>query len=122
VITMDGGQWLNDFPFKENKKKRSQVMSETKKKKHFTWKKITLYSGSLLILLLVGVLIYVNHFLNKSEPQVTGEVEMPVSDSVSVTTDNMGVPHIEAASLEDLYKAQGYVQAKSRMFQMEMSR
>ncbi|HLR55066.1 MAG TPA: penicillin acylase family protein, partial [Pseudogracilibacillus sp.] len=97
-------------------------MSETKKKKHFTWKKITLYSGSLLIPLLVGGLIYVNHFLNKSEPQVTGEVEMPVSDSVSVTTDNMGVPHIEAASLEDLYKAQGYVQAKSRMFQMEMSR
>ncbi|HLQ95880.1 MAG TPA: penicillin acylase family protein [Pseudogracilibacillus sp.] len=97
-------------------------MPGTKKNKHFTWKKIILYSGGLLILLVAGALIYVNHFLNKSLPQVEGEIEMPVSEHVSVTTDDVGVPHIQAESLEDMYKVQGYVQAKSRMFQMEMSR
>src|SRR5699024_8032653 len=122
VLTMDGGRWLNGFPFSIHVSERGQVMPGAEKNKHSTWKKIILYSGGLLILLVAGALIYVNHFLNKSLPQVEGEIEMPVSEHVSVTTDDVGVPHIQAESLEDMYKVQGYVQAKSRMFQMEMSR
>src|SRR5699024_1402269 len=40
----------------------------------------------------------------------------------SVITDEGGVPHIQAENAHDLYMAQGYIQAQSRMFQMEMSR
>src|SRR5699024_8425959 len=90
VITMDGGIWLNDVPDQIQVSERGQVMPGTKKNRHFTWEKITLYSGGLLILLVAGALIYVNHFLNKSLPQVEGEIEMPVSEHVSVTTDDVG--------------------------------
>ena len=33
----------------------------------------------------------------------------------------MGVPHIEAQSDADLYRAQGYVQAQDRLFQMDLA-
>lgn len=48
---------------------------------------------------------------------------MGILDSdVKVTRDSIGVPHIEAESDADLYRAQGYVQAQDRLFQMDLSR
>jgi penicillin amidase len=41
---------------------------------------------------------------------------------VHVTRDTWGVPHIAAASEEDLFLAQGYVAAQDRLWQMEMWR
>lgn len=41
---------------------------------------------------------------------------------VTVTFDAWGVPHIEAQNLVDLGRANGYVQGRSRFFQMDMMR
>jgi penicillin amidase len=41
---------------------------------------------------------------------------------VTVTFDAWGVPHIEAMNLVDLGRANGYVQGRSRFFQMDMMR
>ncbi|WP_332646391.1 penicillin acylase family protein [Lysinibacillus sp. 54212] len=89
--------------------------------------------GKLLrfILWLVGILIAVtivaltalNVYIGKSEPKIQGEVSVEIlNQDVTVTRDEAGVPHIEAMSDEDLYRAQGYVQAQDRLFQMDLAR
>ena len=56
-------------------------------------------------------------------PQVDGSVAAPgLSSKVRVVRDEQGVPTIEAASLEDLFFAQGYVTAQDRLWQMDMMR
>src|SRR5690625_13103 len=91
------------------------------KKKH-RWKKVVLILIGLILLTLVGAGFYLNQFAKKSLPQIEGEIALPVSENVTVYTDINGVPHIKAKNLQDLYTAQGFVQAQHRMFQMELSR
>jgi penicillin amidase len=43
-------------------------------------------------------------------------------DSVTVIRDRWGVPHIYARNIDDLFFAQGFVQAQDRLWQMEMYR
>ena len=43
-------------------------------------------------------------------------------DSVEVLRDQWGVPHIYARNIDDLFFAQGFVQAQDRLWQMEMYR
>ncbi|HSJ39201.1 MAG TPA: penicillin acylase family protein [Planococcus sp. (in: firmicutes)] len=73
--------------------------------------------------LAAGVLIFANAYINKSNPVIEGSLDVSVLDrDVTVIRDEAGVPHIEAGSDADLYRAQGYVQAQDRMFQMDLSR
>ena len=56
-------------------------------------------------------------------PELDGTVSAPgLSAPVSVTRDGHGVPTIEAANLDDLFFAQGYVTAQDRLFQMDLMR
>src|SRR5216683_6120773 len=56
-------------------------------------------------------------------PQLDGKIVVQeLSAPVSVTRDSHGVPTIEAASLEDLFFAQGYVTAQDRLWQMDIMR
>lgn len=43
-------------------------------------------------------------------------------DSVRIVRDRWGVPHIYAQNLDDLFFAQGFVQAQDRLWQMDMYR
>jgi penicillin amidase len=43
-------------------------------------------------------------------------------DTVTVLRDRWGVPHLRARNLDDLFFAQGFVQAQDRLWQMEMYR
>jgi len=55
--------------------------------------------------------------------QVDGRVALPgMRDTVEVIRDHWGVPHVYARNLEDLFFAQGFVQAQDRLWQMEMYR
>src|SRR5215472_13147066 len=55
--------------------------------------------------------------------QLDGTVALSgLSAPVSVVRDAHGVPHLTAASLEDLFFAQGYVTAQDRLWQMDMTR
>jgi penicillin amidase len=56
-------------------------------------------------------------------PQLDGSVSVPgISSKVRVVRDGQGVPTIEAATLEDLFFAQGYVTAQDRLWQMDILR
>src|SRR4051812_9400848 len=43
-------------------------------------------------------------------------------DLVTVTRDAAGIPHIAAANEDDLFFAQGFIQAQDRLFQMDLWR
>jgi penicillin G amidase len=56
-------------------------------------------------------------------PQLDGTLQLEgLHGKVQVFRDSHGVPHIKAASLEDLMFAQGYVTAQDRLWQMDLSR
>src|SRR5690242_4170755 len=55
--------------------------------------------------------------------QIEGRIPLSgLRDSVEVIRDRWGVPHIYARNIDDLFFAQGYVQAQDRLWQMEMYR
>src|SRR5437870_5364277 len=54
---------------------------------------------------------------------VSGTIEVPgLSAPVRVVRDRWGVPHIYARSRDDLFFAQGFVQAQDRLWQMDLWR
>ena len=57
---------------------------------------------------------------NEENESVTGEIQIEgLSDNVIVHYDEQLIPHIFAQNKTDLYKAQGYITAKHRLWQME---
>ena len=56
-------------------------------------------------------------------PSLDGRVRVPgLRDSVEVIRDRWGVAHLYAANQDDLFFAQGYVQAQDRLWQMDLYR
>ena len=57
---------------------------------------------------------------NEKDESITGAVTLPgLSEKVSVHYDAQMIPHVFAQNEHDLYKAQGYLTAKHRLWQME---
>ncbi len=89
----------------------------------FTWKKWLLATIVFLAVVAIALFIGFTWFMNKSKPVIEGELAVNVLEQdVSVTRDDKGVPHIFAQTDADLYRAQGYVQAQDRLFQMDLTR
>lgn len=96
---------------------------ETTAKKGKRWKKILGWSAGILFVLLLVVVIGLYAFVTRSHPVIEGEIKLPgLQEPVEVVRDTDGIPHIKAGNEEDLYIAQGYVQAQDRLFQMDLSR
>jgi penicillin amidase len=75
------------------------------------------------ILLFFSARLWTHSILRDSLPQLDGSIAIPgLSAPVTVQRDAQGVPHIRAASLDDLILAQGYVTAQDRLWQMEALR
>ena len=55
-------------------------------------------------------------------PQTSGSLTLNVSAPATVTRNDLGVPHIKSASLEDAIYLQGYVSAQDRLWQMDATR
>jgi len=82
--------------------------------------------GLIIVLLTIGIggsLFYKNWVKTNtplSFPQVDGEISIKGLDGpVDVYRDEMGIPHIYASTLHDLFMAQGFVQAQDRFWQMD---
>ena len=74
----------------------------------------------LLVAFAAGYAYYVAH---SALPQLDGQLQVSgLSAPVTVTRDSHGVPTIEAATLEDLFFAQGYVTAQDRLWEMDVMR
>lgn len=78
----------------------------------------------LIIALVAGGALACAYLLARSAlPQLDGSLQVKdLSGAVKVTRDGHGVPAIEAATLEDLFFAQGYVTAQDRLWQMDVMR
>lgn len=85
--------------------------------------KIALSIIGACVVLLALVIGGVNWYVSSSKPDIEGDISVPVlEEEVTVVRDDMGVPHITAQNEADLYRAQGYIQAQDRLFQMDLSR
>jgi penicillin amidase len=91
-----------------------------------TAKRLVLAAEILLLLLVLASLattIYLRHSLHANLAQLDGEVHIAgLSAPVTITRDAHGVPSIQAASLDDLLFAQGYLTATDRLWQMDALR
>ncbi len=94
----------------------------TKSRLQIPWLKLFL---PLLVVALIaaGLAGYIYYRGAVSLPEIEGSLRLPgLAASVDVLRDLYGIPHIFASSLEDLARANGYVHAQDRYFQMEVGR
>jgi len=85
--------------------------------------RIVYYAFCLLLILLIAAIWWLYFIAHSAVPQLDGTIAVPgISSKVRVVRDKQGVPTIEAATLEDLFFAQGYVTAQDRLWQMDMMR
>ncbi|QDY77236.1 penicillin acylase family protein [Streptomyces qinzhouensis] len=80
-----------------------------------------------LVLALLGGVGYGGYWgvdaVRASFPQTTGKIDLPgLEGPVEVKRDDYGVPQIYADSDEDLFRAQGFVQAQDRFWEMDVRR
>ena len=86
-------------------------------------KKGLLIAGIIVIALLVAASAYGYGALRQAVPQAAGLFcHDRLQQEVTVYQDSRGVPHIYAATRDDLMFAQGFVQARERLWQMETHR
>ena len=87
-----------------------------------------LLSIFIVLVLLVGLALlsgawWLKHAMRVALPQLDGQLKVAgLTAPVTVRRDRHGIPHIEAANLDDLLEAQGYVTAQDRVWQMDMAR
>jgi penicillin G amidase len=75
------------------------------------------------VLLAAGAIAYAYFVAHAALPQLDGTLRVKgLAMAGQVTRDSHGVPAIEAATLEDLFVAQGYVTAQDRLWQMDVMR
>ncbi|HXR38761.1 MAG TPA: penicillin acylase family protein [Terracidiphilus sp.] len=91
------------------------------------WVRIVLWSfAGLLGLAVVAVaagVLWLRAAEKAALPALDGDLHVAgLSSPVTVRRDAHGVPHIEAATQDDLFVAQGYVTAQDRLWQMDASR
>ena len=84
-------------------------------KPHRVLRYINIVIGIALVLAAVAAYWFAYRVL----PQTAGTITAPVSQRVTIARDALGVPHISAASEDDAFFAQGYVEAQDRLFQMD---
>ena len=79
----------------------------------------------LLLVLVAAAVVSIGFYrtARASLPQLDGAISLAgLHAPVTVIRDAHGVPHITAASLDDLFFAQGYVTAQDRLWQLDMTR
>ncbi len=86
------------------------------------WRAMRLSLTALIVIVLAGLAWFLS-IARSALPELDGTVSVAgLSGPVRVTRDAHGVPTIEAANIDDLFFAQGYVTAQDRLFQMDLLR
>jgi penicillin G amidase len=96
------------------------------------WPRVLLWTAGCIFALLVfaacAAIFWLRSVTRSALPALDGDLHLaglsaPVlSAPVIVRRDTHGVPHIDAATQDDLFVAQGYVTAQDRLWQMDMFR
>ena len=76
-----------------------------------------------VVLALIAGTAFVFWSVRRPFPEYDGAVTLPaLAGEVEVVRDEHGIPHIYADTAEDLFRAQGYVHAQDRFWQMDFRR
>ena len=81
--------------------------------------------GLVALVLVIAVVLgaFGVNLVRRAFPQTSGKITIPgLSSQVSVLRDDRGVPQIYADNPADLFRAQGFVHAQDRFFQMDLRR
>lgn len=79
--------------------------------------------GIALLLLVISVSVLIYWAINGAQAQRNGHLDLArLSAPVNVYYDTWGVPHIDATTEPDAYRALGYLHAQDRLFQMDVLR
>ncbi|WP_203337326.1 penicillin acylase family protein [Nocardioides limicola] len=85
--------------------------------------RFTAYTLVLVVLLVMAGAITATRIARQPLPQTAGEVQVPGLDAaVHVIRDAHGIPTLIGDSQTDLLRAQGYVHAQERFFEMDVRR
>ncbi|MDQ4054621.1 MAG: penicillin acylase family protein [Actinomycetota bacterium] len=85
--------------------------------------RVTTYVAIAVVLLLVVGLVVGVVLVRRPLPQTGGTIELPgLTGEVEVIRDERGIPQIYADTTEDLMRAQGFVHAQERFFEMDVRR
>ncbi len=86
-------------------------------------RRILLLVAVLVVFVLVGAAVLSVGVVRQTFPQTTGTLQIEgLAGSVSVKRDDHGVPTIYADTAQDLFRAQGFVSAQDRFFEMDLRR
>lgn len=87
------------------------------------WQRAAVPLAAILVVVAVATAVLGVGLTRRAFPQTTGEIEISgLGGEVEVVRDALGVTHIYADTPEDLFRAQGFVAAQDRFFQMDMRR
>ena len=96
------------------------------------WPRILLWSSggllALIVVLAVAGVLWLRSAARAALPVLDGDLHLAgpglqgLAAPVIVRRDAHGVPHIEAATEDDLFVAQGYVTSQDRLWQMDLFR
>ncbi|MCX6035514.1 MAG: penicillin acylase family protein [Chloroflexi bacterium] len=87
------------------------------------WSRFLIWLASVVVILAILLSAFGVVTARRSFPKTDGEIKLSGLDGpVDVYRDTMGIPHIYASSLHDLFMAQGYVHAQDRFWQMDFWR
>jgi penicillin amidase len=79
--------------------------------------------AGLLVVLLVVAVGYGAWTVRRGYPTYDGELALPgLTARVEVVRDGFGVPTVYAETAEDLFRAQGYLHAQDRFWEMDFRR
>jgi penicillin G amidase len=83
---------------------------------------LSLVAG-IVVLALIAVAVFAVWSVQRPFPDYNGTAEIPrLEGEVEVIRDGNGIPHIFADTAEDLFRAQGYVHAQDRFWEMDFRR
>ncbi|HDP80738.1 MAG TPA: penicillin acylase family protein [Spirochaetes bacterium] len=83
-------------------------------------KKILIASLIVIIIIIAGIVLYARM---SARVQVTGVISIKgLSAPVTVSRDGNGMAYIEAKNIHDALRAQGFIAAQDRLFQMELTK
>ena len=86
-------------------------------------RQIVLLVAVLLVMAVVGAGILAISVVRQSFPETGGRLEIEgLTSSVTVNRDERGIPTIYADNSKDLFRAQGFVSAQDRFFEMDLRR
>ncbi|GGK81627.1 penicillin acylase family protein [Ornithinimicrobium pekingense] len=87
------------------------------------WQRVAVPLVAILVVVAVATAVLGVGLTRRAFPQTTGDIEIPgLTGQVDVVRDALGVAHIYADTPEDLFRAQGFVAAQDRFFQMDLRR